>query len=462
MNEAILDEFLKEFDESRFPQDFLEKYEPIECMAHNQMGETLLVRERKNGDTFVAKCYTDYTLFSRKTENELLKELNHDGLPAFIEKYQNDGMLCVVREYVEGMTLNQYVSKGAFSESQLISIGVQLCDILTYLHKHIPPIIHRDIKPQNIIIDKSEKIKLIDFGISRLYDKKARADTVFFGTQEFAPPEQYGFSQTDCRSDIFSLGVMLCWMLTGETDIEASVSKIHNRQLASIIRRSTAFAPKDRYPDAETVKKELIKARPEVQKRKRFFYTAAGLFAAVFLALGGIWLHAYNTREIFTEDHIPAYITSQDMINESVKYLNEKYETNLFSTSDEISNMGYIRKLLHEVFGYDEKYAYAMPPEDPPYPHESESNFFPWGLPETESIPKEVMTYTAIKIFWPDVVKDYSSLKDDNGVYPGVRVAMAFAEQNNILNGINRPDHLTYGDVAVILANADKKSKIKE
>jgi hypothetical protein len=69
------------------------------------------------------------------------------------------------------------------------------------------------------------------------------------------------------------------------------------------------------------------------------------------------------------------------------------------------------------------------------------------------------MTYTAVKIFWPEVVADWSSLKDDNGYYPGVRVAMAFSEKHNILNGINRPDHLTFGDVAVILANADKEKE---
>ena len=459
MTEAIVDEFLKGFDESRFPDDFLQKYEPMECMAHNQMGETLLVRERQTGATYVAKCYSDLTLLSGKTESELLRELHHDGLPAFIGEYRNDGILCVIRKYTEGQTLNQFVQEAAFSEPQIISLGVQLCDILTYLHGHTPPIIHRDIKPQNIIIDKNGEIKLIDFGISRVYDKEAKADTVFFGTQEFSPPEQYGFSQTDCRSDIFSLGVVFLWLLTGETDMETAEGKIKNRQLARIVRRCTAFAPKDRYPDAGAVKKALLRARPEVQKRDRILMAIAGVLAVALCIAGGVLWHNYNSREIFTDDHVPAYITSQDLVAESVQYLNEKYKTDLFAASDEITNMGYVRKLLTEVFGYDKEYAYAMPPQDPPYPHESESNFFPWGFPESESVHSDIITYTAVKIFWPDVVTDYSSLKDDNGVYPGVRVALAFAEKNNILNGVNRPAQLTLGDVAVILANADKESE---
>ncbi len=80
--------------------------------------------------------------------------------------------------------------------------------------------IHRDIKPQNIIMDKTGRIKLIDFGISRVFQESAKNDTVYFGTKEFSPPEQYGFSQTDNRSDIFSFGVVLCWLLTGEANIE--------------------------------------------------------------------------------------------------------------------------------------------------------------------------------------------------------------------------------------------------
>lgn len=209
MDNIFIENFLSSFDDSCFPDDFLQAYEPMECLSHNQMGETLLVRDRKTAKYYVAKCYNDQSLLSRTTESELLKNLHYDGLPAFIGEYQKGGSLCVVREYAEGLPLNQYVRENAPSVSQVISIIVQLCDILSYLHGHTPPIIHRDIKPQNIIIDNNGKIKLIDFGISRVYDKEAKADTVFFGTQDFSPPEQYGFSQTDCRSDIFSLGVVL-------------------------------------------------------------------------------------------------------------------------------------------------------------------------------------------------------------------------------------------------------------
>lgn len=408
MDNMFIEDFLRGFDDSCFPEDFLQAYEPMECLSHNQMGETLLVRDKKTSQYYVAKCYNNQSRFSGTNESELLKKLNYEGLPAFIGEYQKGKSICIVREYAEGLPLNQFVNESTLSESQVISIIVQLCDILTYLHGHTPPVIHRDIKPQNIIINSTGKIKLIDFGISRFYDKEAKADTVFFGTQEFSPPEQYGFSQTDCRSDIFSLGVLLCWLLTGKTDLDTASGEIHNSQLSRIVRKCTAFAPKDRYADAGTVKNVLLRANPQVQKINRMISAAVGMVVLALCIAGGIWLHNYNSREIFTEDHIPAFITSEDLIVESVQYLNEKYGTDLFSTSKDAANMGYVRQLL-------------------------------------------------FKIFWPEVVADWSSLKDDNGIYPGVRVAMSFSEKHNILNGINRPDHLTFGDVAVILANADKE-----
>lgn len=260
MDNMFIENFLSSFDDSCFPEGFLQDYEPMECLSHNHMGETLLVRDRKTSQYYVAKCYADQLIFSGTNERELLKELHYEGLPAFIGEYQKGESICIVREYVEGLPLNQFVKESTPSESQVIFIIAQLCDILSYLHGHTPPIIHRDIKPQNIIINNNGKIKLIDFGISRFYDKEAKADTVFFGTQEFSPPEQYGFSQTDCRSDIFSLGVVLCWLLTGETDAGNALSRIQNRRLAGIVEKCTAFAPKDRYRDAASVRCALENA----------------------------------------------------------------------------------------------------------------------------------------------------------------------------------------------------------
>ena len=184
-----------------------------------------------------------------------------------------------MREYVEECRLIS-ISPDGLTEAQIVALCVKLCDILIYLHGLKPPVIHRDIKPQNIIVKANGEISLIDFDIARTYDDEAKTDTQFIGTRTYAPPEQYGFSQTDCRADIYSLGVLLCYMLTGDTDVKKAA--ISNKRLASIVRRCAAFSPEERYSDMTAVKKALLDT--DGHKRKRIV-RALGVAAFMLLAL---------------------------------------------------------------------------------------------------------------------------------------------------------------------------------
>lgn len=303
MDEEFMEGF--SFDDNRFPHGFLVSYEAMECLSYNETGETLLVKAKQTGTYFIAKCYTDKTFLFGTTESDLLKNLRHLGLPVFIGEYKNDEMLCVVREYVEGTPLDKYAAERKLTQEQAISIGLQLCDILSYLHGQKPPIIHRDIKPQNIIVDTTGKIKLIDFGISRKYDETARDDTLCFGTKYFAAPEQYGFSQTDCRSDIFSFGALLSWLLTGELDLKIALSKIGSKHLRKIIKRCTAFAPEKRYNSAAEVKAALLRIDGARQKNA-LKWTFAALICAAFLCMG-FFIGRYT-------DYTPVFLTSSGVL----------------------------------------------------------------------------------------------------------------------------------------------------
>jgi serine/threonine protein kinase len=253
VTEAFVAEFLAGFDDSRYPADFLQNYELMECLSSNEMGETLLVIDRRTGEYCVAKCYARRSLLSNSSESAVLKQLDHAGLPRFLDEYENEEMHCVVRTYVEGLPLDRYVQTNSLTRKQAIDIAVQLCEILAYLHGQMPPIIHRDIKPQNVIINEDGKITLIDFGISRIYNEASQEDTLCFGTRYYAAPEQYGYSQTDNRADIFSLGVLLYWLLTGKVDAQEAKKSLPDRRLAKIIARCTSFAPKDRFQSARQV-----------------------------------------------------------------------------------------------------------------------------------------------------------------------------------------------------------------
>ncbi len=284
MDDAYIESILAQSQSTRYPEGFLNDYDVLECLAHSDAGETLLVKNKQTGQYFVAKCYTEKTLLSQFTEGDILKKLNHPGLPRYAGEYQS-GMLCVVREYVEGTPLNQYAAQNELTEAQAISLTLALCDILSYLHSQSPPVIHRDIKPQNLIVDKKGRLHLIDFGISRVYDKNASEDTVCYGTKHFAPPEQYGFAQTDCRADIFSLGVLLGWLLTGELELKSILNKITNRNLKRIVKRCTAFAPEKRYAGANKIRTALLNADGHKQKRI-FKWVCAGLACMGCLCAG--------------------------------------------------------------------------------------------------------------------------------------------------------------------------------
>ena len=241
----------------RFPAGFLDKYDQLECLACGHGTETYLVADKRSQQLFIAKCY-DRNIHKAVHESAILKALRHEGLPQFADEYRDDDMICIVREYIPGTPLDQYLRNRKPSDAHSAALCAELCGLLTYLHSQEPPVIHRDIKPQNVIVKADGSVALIDFEISRIYDGDAETDTQFIGTRRFAPPEQYGFSQTDARADIYSLGILLCWMLTGSTDVKTA--QIQNKRLAAVVRRCAAFSPENRFPSAVAVKKALLGA----------------------------------------------------------------------------------------------------------------------------------------------------------------------------------------------------------
>lgn len=448
---TVVNDILNVFDDSAYPEGFLTKYDQLECLANNRGTETFLVKLRDSEQLFVAKCY-DKKLYSLVHESSILKSLHHSGLPAFADEFQNDMMICIVREYVEGKPLNQYIAEKEPTNKDIINICVQLCDILAYLHGQEKLIIHRDIKPQNIIVNDDGQVALIDFDISRFYNSKADTDTQFFGTKEYAPPEQYGFSQTDCRTDIYSFGVLLRFMLTENEKEKPSVHLY--KPLERIIKKCTAFDPKERFNNATAVKKALLAANPKTQRIRKTLIALCSVMVVPLCIFGGIKWYQYVNYNPFADGTIPAVLTDEERVADAISYMSNKFNTNLFDDTETYADIGFVKKVLTDIYGYDSDYVNAMPEEG--VPHESENNFLPWGMGNEQYVARDVMVYVAVKIYWVDKVSDYSSLKDDNGYYPGVRLAVAFAEETGILTGVGRPKDITKGEVAILLTNADR------
>ncbi|NCC67168.1 MAG: serine/threonine protein kinase [Clostridia bacterium] len=450
---VIAEEFLSEFDARTYPDELISRYEILECLSHSTIGETLLIEQKSSGGRFICKVYTKEHYSTVRPEDQILSGLRHAGLPRFEESFEAGERLYVVREYVEGTSLKELLSQGALTEDEIRSAAVQLCDILSYLHGNTPPVIHRDIKPGNVVLNDG-KVFLIDFGISRIYDKDAGSDTVLLGTQDFAPPEQYGFAQTDCRSDIYSLGVLLRVLITGSAQADG---KIKNRQMAKVVKRCTSLDPSRRYKDAAQVKYALLLTDPK-KYRRRVALIALPIAAAVIIISAVGWnIYKQHHTPVDWNTNTPAYISSEDIIEDSISYLNERYDTDFFTNSNEVADIGYIKSILTTVYGFDSEYINALPNEPDNVPRENDNNFFPWGFADDEKLPREILIYTVVKAYWPEVVADWSSLTDDTGMYPGVRVAKTFADEHNLLDNMNKYADITLGEVAIVFCAAERE-----
>ncbi|MEA5026703.1 MAG: serine/threonine-protein kinase [Erysipelotrichaceae bacterium] len=448
---ALLD-LAAQTQQTDYPEAFLRDYIQLECLANSHGTETFLVKRRSDERLLVAKCY-DKKAFNAVHESEILRKLCNAGIPAFAAEIQNEQMVCIIRDYIEGEPLNKYLEMNHPDKPTLIGLGIQLCEILIYLHGQDTPVIHRDIKPQNIIIKDDGTLVLIDFDISRLFNQQAETDTQFFGTKEYAPPEQYGFAQTDARTDIYSFGVLLGYMLTGSEKV--MLKAIDDKALREIVRKCTAFAPKDRFANASALKKALLKANPHDQFMRRFKIGCCAVLLFCLAVFGIYRWYEYVTFDPFADGHIPAVLTDEERQSDAVAYLQNKYDTDLFNAVDSYATFGFVKQVLIDVYGYERSYIEALPETDG-VPQESPNNFFPWALGDEQNLPRDILAYTAVKHYWLDKISDYSGLKDDNGYYPGVRVAVAYCEDYGIFTGVGNPEDLTVGETAIILANADR------
>ncbi|MCI9129196.1 MAG: serine/threonine protein kinase [Eggerthellaceae bacterium] len=152
---------------------------------------------------------------SLSSEAELLSRLQHPAIVGIADILKTEDFIYVIMDHVEGQTLEEVVrANGPQSEPDVQRWMLQICDALSYLHRQDPPIIYRDMKPNNIILHPDGYVKLIDLGVAREYKDDQRKDTTAFGTTGYAAPEQYGRAQTDGRADIYGVGATM-WHLLG-------------------------------------------------------------------------------------------------------------------------------------------------------------------------------------------------------------------------------------------------------
>lgn len=225
-------------------------YRELNCI--NEKSQVFLIQHIESNRIFVKKILSVY-------DKELylsLQKLHIKGIPEIFHVIENGDDLIVIEEYINGESLEEYLSKHTPLDTKDASdIIIKLCDILNTLHGFSPAIIHRDIKPANIMVTASSEIYLIDFNASKQFDPNKNRDTILMGTVDYAAPEQFGFSQSDARTDIYALGVLLNVMLTGSTPKQ----QLYNGPFTGIISKCINMDPKKRYGSVSHLSKALLR-----------------------------------------------------------------------------------------------------------------------------------------------------------------------------------------------------------
>lgn len=207
----------------------------------------VMVQDIRNSELCVKKTLDIYS----RDVYEQLASVRIEGVPAVKECVADDGKLIVVEEYVQGRSLKQILDEqGLLNEEQAYEIAVQLVDILVRLHQLEPAIVHRDIKPSNIIIEKNGHVNLIDFNAARHVNADKNEDTRMLGTVYFAAPEQFGFGQSDERTDIYGLGATINYIMTGDKPGAGIAECI----FSDILKKCLMVDAKNRYQSAEELR----------------------------------------------------------------------------------------------------------------------------------------------------------------------------------------------------------------
>ena len=212
-----------------------EEFEPVRLMKESPRGTVELVRHRASGRWFVLRRFRG----SAEVYRALLG-FECPNLPQVLETASRGEDNLVLEEFIQGDTLDFLLRGGRFSVREARKIAGQLCRALWVLHSL--GAVHRDVKPENVILRGGDAV-LIDFDAARLHKPDHRADTQVLGTTGFAAPEQYGLSQTDGRSDIYSLGILINVMLTGEHPS----ARLASGHLGRVVERCTRIDPQRRY-----------------------------------------------------------------------------------------------------------------------------------------------------------------------------------------------------------------------
>ena len=314
------------------PEDMQEYWTVYECLKESEDSSTFLVKETATGILCVLKWGRNRQTEFLRNEMEIMKKMADrklSGIPKTYRIFEENGEVYLVREYIEGMSLAQMVlQKGGISEAEICRISRKICQTAEQFQNPDEPMIHRDIKPENIVVTPGGEVVFIDFGTMRSYKKDGSRDTFVVGTRGTAAPEQYGYTQTDQRTDVYAIGQTMLYMVSESYEMNQLSECAVSRRMKKIIEKACSFEPDKRYGDAAQLRRAVEKCqannRKKVYKKAGavFGLIAAGYILAIFSPDGTVIENKRieTAEQSAAEEQIQAEITfREELIEEAVR-----------------------------------------------------------------------------------------------------------------------------------------------
>ena len=314
------------------PEDMQEHWTVYECLKESEDSSTFLVKETATGILCVLKWGRNRQTEFLRNEMEIMKKMADrklSGIPKAYRIFEENGEVYLVREYIEGMSLAQMVlQKGGISEAEICRISRKICQTAEQFQNPDEPMIHRDIKPENIVVTPGGEVVFIDFGTMRSYKKDGSRDTFVVGTRVTAAPEQYGYTQTDQRTDVYAIGQTMLYMVSESYEMNQLSECAVSRRMKKIIEKACSFEPDKRYGDAAQLRRAVEKCqannRKKVYKKAGavFGLIAAGYILAIFSPDGTVIENKRieTAEQSAAEEQIQAEITfREELIEEAVR-----------------------------------------------------------------------------------------------------------------------------------------------
>ena len=265
------------------PEDMQEHWTVYECLKESEDSSTFLVKETATGILCVLKWGRNRQAEFLRNEMEIMEKMADrklSGIPKTYRIFEENGEVYLVREYIEGMSLAQMVlQKGGISEAEICRISRKICQTAEQFQNPDEPMIHRDIKPENIVVTPGGEVVFIDFGTMRSYKKDGSRDTFVVGTRGTAAPEQYGYTQTDQRTDVYAIGQTMLYMVSESYEKNQLSECAVSRRMKKIIEKACSFEPDKRYGDAAQLRRAVEKC--QANNRKKVYKKAGAVFGLI-------------------------------------------------------------------------------------------------------------------------------------------------------------------------------------